>query len=138
MRHSRRYRERETEETQIDISPLIDVVFILVIFFIVTTVFNKRSGLDIDPPAKQTLTKELESEAVHLEIDVEGNVYYSNENIGVEGIATVVASQQDGREAVTVIVKPDAQTSAEHLMRVYNAAYAAKAKTVAIQTKNKE
>ena len=60
MRHSRRYRE-ETEETQIDISPLIDVVFILVIFFIVTTVFNKRSGLEIDPPAKQTMTKELES-----------------------------------------------------------------------------
>ena len=47
-----RHREEESEETNIDISPLIDIVFILVIFFIVTTVFNKEVGVDVNKPRK--------------------------------------------------------------------------------------
>ena len=43
-------RLRESDETRVELSPLIDVVFILLIFFIVSTVFVREAGVDVEKP----------------------------------------------------------------------------------------
>ncbi len=47
-------RQKNTEETQIDLTPMLDVVFIMLIFFIVTTSFVKESGIDVNRPSAQS------------------------------------------------------------------------------------
>ena len=54
----RRKRQRNTEESDIDITPMMDVVFIMLIFFIVTATFVKESGIDVTRPDAQTATKQ--------------------------------------------------------------------------------
>ena len=54
----RRKRNRNTEESDIDITPMMDVVFIMLIFFIVTATFVKESGIDVTRPDAQTATKQ--------------------------------------------------------------------------------
>ena len=54
----RRKRQRNTEESDIDITPMMDVVIIMLIFFIVTATFVKDSGIDVTRPDAQTATKQ--------------------------------------------------------------------------------
>ena len=52
----RRKKAREEEEAQLDITPMLDVVFIMLIFFIVTASFVKESGIDVNRPDAATAT----------------------------------------------------------------------------------
>ena len=52
MRHS--HTEQETTAANVNLTPLIDMVFILLIFFLVTASFTKESGIDVDRPSAKT------------------------------------------------------------------------------------
>lgn len=54
----RRHRLTSSEEADIDITPMLDVVFIMLIFFIVTATFVKESGIDVSRPDAKTATKQ--------------------------------------------------------------------------------
>ena len=75
---------------------------------------------------------------MHFEVNSEGEVFYNRENIGTDGIADIMARQRDGGDPVPVILKGDGKTAHEHMIRVINAATAAGAKSVSLQTKNKK
>ena len=134
MKARRRHYDLENDETSIDISPLIDIVFILVIFFIVTTVFNKEIGVSVDRPPKAASAQALDRSSVMLGLTAEGEVYYGGRNIGLEGIESVILGVQDGGEAVPVILIGDSAASLKGATQVIDAAKAAGAKSVSIAT----
>ena len=134
MKYSRRYRETDDEDAQIDISPLIDVVFILVIFFVVTTVFNKPIGVDINKPPKVESSKKLDSSSVMIGLTDSGQVMYGGKNIGMDGIQAVIESVRDGGDPIPVIVVCDANANAESITKIVNQATLAEAKSVSIAT----
>jgi len=72
----RRFRHATDTETQggIDISPLIDVVFLLLIFFIVTTVFVKETGVEVSKPRAAT-SEDLERQAILIAVTAESRVW---------------------------------------------------------------
>ena len=65
---------QEDEETEINLSPMIDCIFILLIFFIVTTVFVEEQGFQADKPDAAAAATPDQSEAVTLEITAENKV----------------------------------------------------------------
>lgn len=134
MKYYRRQSESESDETQIDISPLIDIVFILVIFFIVTTVFNKEVGVDINKPPQVASARSLDSSSVMLALTENQQVYYGGRNIGFDGIENVITGVQDGGDPVPVILICDRSSNAEGITKVINAATFAGAKSVSIAT----
>lgn len=134
MKYSRRYRESEEEEAQIDISPLIDVVFILVIFFIVTTVFNKEVGVEINKPPKVATSSELDRSSVMIGLTESGQVMYGGKNIGFDGIQAVISSVRDGGDPVSVIIICDSNANAEGITKVINEATLAEALSVSVAT----
>mgnify|MGYP000713336318 CR=1 FL=1 len=70
----------------IDLAPMIDCVFILLIFFIVTTVFVEEAGVEVDKP-QAAAASSGESESVVLEITDKGEVLYDGRALGVGGLA---------------------------------------------------
>ncbi|MGD1980057.1 MAG: biopolymer transporter ExbD [Akkermansiaceae bacterium] len=134
MKARRRHYDLENEETSIDISPLIDIVFILVIFFIVTTVFNKEVGVGINRPPKVATSKSLDRSSVMIALTEEGDVYYGGRNIGLEGIESVILGVQDGGDPVPVILICDSTANAKGITQVVDAANAAGASSVSIAT----
>ena len=54
----RRKRVRQEEDADIDITPMLDIVFIMLIFFIVTATFVKESGIDVTRPDAETAVKQ--------------------------------------------------------------------------------
>lgn len=77
-----RYRERKEEPKGIDISPLIDMVFILLIFFMVSTTFVKDMKIDLDRPSAGS-AETASTKAIRVYIDKAGEVFLNGEPIRV-------------------------------------------------------
>ncbi|MCD8535769.1 MAG: biopolymer transporter ExbD [Verrucomicrobia bacterium] len=114
------------EPLDINISPLIDMVFILLIFFIVTTVFVEETGVEVDKPAAASATQ-LEKNSILLAITDKGQVVYGGREIGVSGVRPLVRRLLQADE-MPVIIQADQNASAGVLMRVIDESKLAGAK----------
>lgn len=104
----------ESDEAEINISPLIDMVFILLIFFIVTTVFVEEEGLGIETPTPVPPTDLVNIEPFILTIEKGGAVYYEGKEIGYDGVdyAIINARNAGTLESVTIEAHPHAKVGA--------------------------
>ena len=128
----RRSLSESEESTGIDMSPLIDMVFILLIFVIVTTTFVEESGVDVDKPAAASAAR-LDKNSIIFAITAQGQVVYGGKEIGVGGVRPLVARLCE-RDPLPVIVQTDKNTPAGVLVRVIDEAKLGKAKNVSIAT----
>jgi biopolymer transport protein ExbD len=131
-----RLRQRLEEQHQhgIDMSPLLDVVFILLIFFIVTTVFVRETGVKVDKP-RAISAKRLEQNAILLAITDTGQVYYDGSQIGVAGVRSIV-EQSLNSQPQPVVIQADKAVPAQLLVEVIDEAKLAGAEKVSLATKN--
>jgi biopolymer transport protein ExbD len=129
---SRLEQQLAEQEQGIDLSPLLDVVFILLIFFIVTTVFVRESGIDVDKP-KAITTEQLQRNVILIAISDDGAVMYDSTNIGVSGVRSTVAQLIRKKDKV-VVVQADKSVSTELLVNVIDQAKLAGASEVNIAT----
>ncbi|MFT5731385.1 MAG: biopolymer transport protein ExbD [Planctomycetota bacterium] len=120
-------------ETAIDMSPLIDCVFILLIFFIVTTVFVEETGVEVDKPQAAASSK-LESNSILIAITESGEVIYAKRNIGVRGVGSIVKRMLQAEPETPVIVQGDKGAKLGILVQVVGEAKAAGALQVNIAT----
>lgn len=97
--------------SEINISPMIDMVFILLIFFIVTTVFVEESGFGVDRPnpVDQPEPQDEDKESVTILIDKNNQIFYNGEKIAIGSIRPKVSQVlQADKEAPVVVEAQDA------------------------------
>jgi len=97
------------EEVKPDLSPMIDCVFILLIFFIVTTVFVKEPKVSVDDPFSLS-SANLEKNSIIFAVTAESQVFYDGRNIGVQGVRQVVQPimlEKTSPDDAHVIIKGD-------------------------------
>jgi biopolymer transport protein ExbD len=131
-----RFRRSITEvgdETGIDISPLIDCVFILLIFFIVTTTFVEETGVEVDKPQAASSAM-LEKNSILIALTNKGEVVYGGREIGFSGIQPLVKRMLQ-KEDIPVIVQADTEAHSGLLVRVIDEAKLAGAVKVSIASK---
>jgi biopolymer transport protein ExbD len=89
---SRRRLNKGEERTDINISPMIDMVFILLIFFIVTTVFVEEEGINVDKPTPQPPEDQQDEpdEPVMLRVTVNNQVLYDGSVVTLNRVETIV------------------------------------------------
>jgi len=122
--------EDDTGDEGIDISPLIDVVFILLIFFIVTTVFVEETGVEVNKP-RAASRERLEKNSLLIAVTAEGNIVYGGQEIGISGVQPQVKRMLQ-KEQVPVIVLADRAAPSGKTMAVLEAAKRAGARKVSI------
>ena len=120
-----------TEE--INISPLIDMVFILLIFFIVTTVFVEETGVEVDKPQAAS-SVQLEKTSILIALTDKGEVVYGGREIGISGVQPTVKRLLQ-TEDLPVIVQADAQAETGLLVRIIDEAKIAGATKVSVATR---
>ena len=122
----------EQQQQGIDMSPLLDVVFILLIFFIVTTVFVRETGVEVDKP-QAVSASQLQQLVILIAITDNGEVFYDGSSIGVAGVQATV--EQLLREQVRpVVLQVDKTVPTELLVQVLDAAKLAGASQVSLAT----
>ena len=118
---------------EINVSPLIDIVFILLIFFIVTTVFVEETGVDIQRPQSASAS-DLEKQSILIALTEDGKVVYGGNEIGVRGVRGVVKRLLKQQEQ-PVIVQADKGAAIEMYTRVHDEAALAGAKQIHLATR---
>lgn len=117
---------------EINISPLIDIVFILLIFFIVSTVFQEQEAIEIHKPHAVSATRVNEQNIV-ITLSRNGNIYLSGKAISLGGIGPTIKRLNRGKEKA-VIIQADKLVTTELLISVVDEATLAGAKTVNVST----
>lgn len=120
-------------ETGIDLSPLIDCVFILLIFFIVTTTFVEETGVEVDKPQAASSVS-LEKTSILIALTEKGEVVYGGRQIGFSGIQPLVKRMLQ-KEDTPVIIQADTTVKSGLLVRAIDEAKLAGAAKVSIATK---
>lgn len=116
-----RFREKKAAEAAIDMTPMIDMVFILLIFFMVSTTFVKDMQIDIERPGAATQTVSS-TKAVRLYIDKAGEVYMDGVPVRVWVIASRLRDQLQGQPQKSVLVVTDEGVPAGRLVEVVDQA----------------
>jgi biopolymer transport protein ExbD len=117
----------------IDLSPLIDCVFILLIFFIVTTTFVEETGVEVDKPQATSATN-LEKTSILIAVTAEGQVVYGGQEISLAGIRPLVQRFVQKDPATPVIIQADKASQSGTLVRVIDEAKLGGAQKVSLST----
>ena len=108
----RKKHSHEHEEAEIDMTPMLDIVFIMLIFFIVTTSFVKPMGIEYNTPENNTPTNSKKSDNILISIEKSGLIKLGDRLVDVERVTANV--QQRLAEAPDAAVLIQAEKEARH------------------------
>jgi len=114
-------------------APLIDVVFLLLIFFMVTTVFPENRGLVIKKPESK-ISEPLAMKKITFVVSHEGKIEFQNNEINVNDIERLVREQLNAAPDTAVLLQVDKRASTEIFIKVLDACKAGGVDQVGIAT----
>lgn len=135
MKQRRLLYATNTKTEEINVSPLIDIVFILLIFFIVTTVFVEETGVEVQRPQAAS-ADDLEKKSILIAITAEGKIVYGGREIGVRGVRGVVRRLMKQDKEMPVIVQADKAASIDLYTQVHDEAALAGATRINLATQH--
>lgn len=112
-----RYREEPEDEGKVDMSPLIDMVFILLIFFMVTTTFVKDMKLDLDRPSASSSVA-ASTKATRVFIDKMGDIYVDNQPVRLYSLQSKLRDMLRVSTDKSVLVVTDENVPAKVVLDV--------------------
>lgn len=127
-----RRRKRSDDSLEINVTPLLDVVFILLIFFIVTTSFVREIGVDADRPAGSAGAEYEASEVIAIRVEASGQIFVNERAVDIRSVKANVASRLAGSAEVPVVVIADRQADAGLMVRAMDQARAAGATRISV------
>ena len=126
----KRNREADADEAQIDLTPMLDVVFIMLIFFIVVASFLKEAGIEMNRPDANNNPPDPDATSIAVTITGDDQIWMENRRIDIRAaranIARLLASDPD--QSFSVKTEPGASAGA--LIEVADAAREAGVKQV--------
>ncbi|MEE4296478.1 MAG: biopolymer transporter ExbD [Wenzhouxiangella sp.] len=128
-----KYRPRQEEETRVDISPLIDMVFILLIFFMVSTTFVRDMNLDLERPSASS-AEVASTKAIRLYIDNNGDTYLDGQPVRLWVIQSRLREMLQASGSEQVLVVTDEDVASGRLVEVVDQARRAGAGDVGVAT----
>lgn len=118
-------RPRRRRSTGVDITPLIDVVFLLLIFFMVSTTFEQETQISIELPEATGEKSEKAPLELEITVDREG-IFYVNDlevvNTRIETLKSAIRNAVGEKRDIPVIINADAKTPHQAVMTVMDAA----------------
>jgi len=117
---------RRSRNVLVDMTPLIDVVFLLLIFFMVSTTFDKQTQLKVDLPEASAQTKEEQDlKTIAITIDARGQFYLDDQELVTHDVDTLKRALQKaaaGTTDIPITVTSDKQAPFQAVMMVMDAA----------------
>lgn len=122
-----KFRRKPRENVEIGLAPLIDVVFILLLFFVVTTTFTRETQLKIDLPEADSATPVQETQLKQLEVMIAADGSYSlnGQSLVKSDLATLSSALQKesaGDSSLPLVISADARTPHQAVITAMDAA----------------
>ena len=110
------------DDSEVDMTPMLDIVFIMLIFFIVTTSFTKVSGVSLSRPAPIPDSKPVEATNIIFTIDQNDRIYLAGQEIDFRALNAVIEREKANNIHSKVIVNVNAEASNNTMILVVDAA----------------
>ncbi|MCJ8272774.1 MAG: biopolymer transporter ExbD [Psychrosphaera sp.] len=115
-----RKRIREDDEAAIDMTPMLDIVFIMLIFFIVSTSFLKETGIEVNKPKAAKPTKNNKP-SIFIEVKDSGEIWMGKRLIDIERVGANIERMLSETQTSVVIIKAGKETKHGLVVKVMDA-----------------
>ncbi|MFT4823524.1 MAG: biopolymer transport protein ExbD [Halioglobus sp.] len=126
----KRNREADADEAQIDLTPMLDVVFIMLIFFIVVASFLKEAGIEMNRPEANNNPPDPDATSISVTITGDDQIWMENRRIDIRAARANIARLLASDPEQSFSVKTESGASAGVLLEVADAAREAGVKQV--------
>lgn len=127
----RRRKNRPEDDSQIDMTPMLDVVFIMLIFFIVTTSFVSESGLEVNRPSATTATEQSKA-GIFVAIKDTGEIYIDRQQVDQQRVRASLERLVASQGEVGMVIQADQETRHGIVVKVMDAAREAGIKQISV------
>ena len=128
-------RSNADEESEINLTPMLDIVFIMLIFFIVTTSFVKESGIEVNRPSAQTGERKEHGNII-VSIKADGEIWIDKRAVDVRAVRANVARLHAENPLGSVIIAADRESKTYDLVQVMDQIRLAGIQNAAIATES--
>ena len=128
--------EKRESSAEVNIAPLLDMVFILLIFFVITTNFSRQSGVEVQKPKAQTAVYQGQK-TILVGISREGSIHIHGRQVNLEKLTRIVASEITRRPSANVVIVADRGSLLGRAVEVMDACILAGVKKVSVAADKK-
>jgi biopolymer transport protein ExbD len=128
-------RKKQRKDVEIAITNLVDVVFVLLIFFVLTTTFTKETGVDISKPSAESSTQ-LAKQPVMIGISREGAIYVNERQVDLAMLQAILRREAAQDAEKSVVLVSDRNTDMGVIVDVMDECSLAGLKKVSVSTEN--
>lgn len=130
-----RHSEESSEQANVDMTPLIDVVFILLIFFILSASFQQQNQIKVERPNSQ-ITDSLSSVSVTVSVDEQGQIWLDNQAVEVAMLTSRIKQKFTQANNVSVVIDVDKSVNSGRLIQIIDKVRIAGVNNVAVATES--
>jgi biopolymer transport protein ExbD len=127
-----RFRRPKEEENRLGIAPLVDIVFLLLIFFMVTSNFDVASGVRIKLPKVENRILDHDKNKIILVVDKSGQIYIEGQKVDLDELKENLEAFVREKGIVQVILQADKDVAHGHVVRIMDLAKTAGADSILI------
>lgn len=124
-------KKHKTEDAEIDMTPMLDVVFIMLIFFIVTTSFVKEAGVNVEKPFAPTASQKKNA-SVFVAIKEGDTIWISKKEVDIKNLRGTIEDIRLENPEGQVVIQADKRAKTGILLKAIDAIKAAGVKDVSI------
>jgi biopolymer transport protein ExbD len=110
------------DEAQIDMTPMLDIVFIMLIFFIVTATFVKELGIDVNSPDKNQNVKDADKQSIVVQITSRDRIRIRGRDVDFRSVRANIERLHAENPEAPVVVQPHPDSTSEVMVHVMDSA----------------
>lgn len=131
------FRPREKDDPRLSVAPLVDILFILIIFFVVTTTFATSGGIDVSLPKASTERPLEKTEKLFVIVNRDGKVFVEGERMSPARLRERFDAVKAGGKDVVIIIQADRDTQHGRVVAIMDMAQEAGLSRMAIAVERK-
>lgn len=113
---------KQPEEGEVDLTPMLDVVFIMLIFFIVTATFVKEIGIDVTSPDKNQNVKDADKQSIVIKVTSRDRIMIRNRDIDKRAVRANIERLHAESPDAPVVIQPHNESTTEIMIHVMDSA----------------
>lgn len=114
-------RSHRQEEAQVDLTPMLDIVFIMLIFFIVTSTFVRESGIEVDKPQATNIVSQKDV-GIFIAVTADNDVYIDKKMVDIERVQAALEAMLLDKPESSLVIQADERAFSGTIIQVMDAA----------------
>lgn len=127
--------QHDPTESEINITSLIDILFIILIFLVLTTSFSTRTGVELRLPESSQQREAAPPKSLRVELTTEGTIYLEGRQVSIEDLRTALVAESD--KQLPIVLRADQDARHGKVVEVLDAVRGAGFRRLAVEARSK-